>query len=302
MQLGFVSAILPELSLEEVLAFAAEQGFGCVELMCWPVGRAERRYAGVTHLDVTNFTDGDAKATRALIDKYGVSISSLGYYPNPLVPDSGERAAYIEHIKKVITASAMLGINVMTSFVGRDWTKSIEDSWPLFEEVWPPIIAFAESQGVKVGIENCPMLFSLDEWPGGKNLAISPEVWSRMFEIIPSDHFGLNFDPSHLIWQFIDYVRAIHDFGDRLIHVHAKDEKINPDLLYQRGILGLKWHIPKLPGLGSVDWGKFFSALTDVGYKGPVCIEVEDRAYEETLDDRKRALTQSKRYLEPFMY
>lgn len=302
MQLGFVSAILPDLSLEEVFAFAAEQGFSCVEVMCWPVGKAERRYAGVTHIDVTDFTKSEAEKIKGLVQQYGVSISSLGYYPNPLVPDADERNTYIEHIKKVIAASALLDVGVMTTFVGRDPQKSIEDNWPLFEEVWPPIIAFAEGLGVRVGIENCPMLFSLDEWPGGKNLAISPEVWRRMFEIIPSDHFGLNYDPSHLIWQYIDYVRAIHEFGERFIHVHAKDEKINPDSLYERGILGLKWHVPKLPGLGSVDWGQFFSALTDVGYKGPVCVEVEDRAYEGTLEDRKRSLTQSKRYLEPFMY
>lgn len=302
MQLGFVSAILADQSLEDVFKFASEQGFGCVELMCWPVGKAERRYAGVTHVDVTNFTKSDTSRVNELAAKYNVTISGLGYYPNPLVADEAERNTYIEHIKKVIAASALLGVNVMNTFIGRDPAKSIEDNWPLFEQLWPPIIAFAEGQGVKIGIENCPMLFSLDEWPGGKNLAISPEVWRRMFDTIPSKNFGLNYDPSHLIWQHIDYVRGIYEFKDRLVHVHAKDEKIMSDLIYDRGILGLKWHVPKLPGLGSVNWGQFFSALTDVGYKGPVCIEVEDRAYEETLDDRKRALTRSKRYLEPFMY
>jgi sugar phosphate isomerase/epimerase len=218
------------------------------------------------------------------------------------VADEAERQVYIDHIQKVIAAAAMLDVPVMNTFVGRDHEKTIEDQWETFEAVWIPLVRFAELQGVKIGIENCPMLFSLDEWPGGKNLAISPEVWRRMFERIPSAHFGLNYDPSHLIWQHIDYVRAIHDFGSRFVHVHAKDEKVNADLLYERGIMGVKWHIPKLPGLGSVDWGKFFSALTDVGYTGAVCIEVEDRAYEGSLDDRKRALTQSKRYLEPFMY
>lgn len=302
MQLGFVSAILPDLSLEEVLAFAAQQGFGCVEVMCWPVGEAERRYAGVTHIDVSHFTASDAARIKDLQAKYGVRISGLGYYPNPLAADPDESTVYVEHIKKVIAASALLGVNIMNTFVGRDPSKSIEDNWSQFEATWKPIIAFAESQNVKVGIENCPMLFSLDEWPGGKNLAISPSVWRRIFESIPSDHFGLNFDPSHLIWQQIDYVRCIHEFGHKFIHVHAKDEKIVPDALYENGILQLKWHIPKLPGLGDVDWGKFYSALTDVKYRGDVCIEVEDRAYEETLDDRKRALTQSKRYLEQFMY
>ncbi len=301
MQLGFVSAILPDLTLEEVFAFASETGYDCIELMCWPVGRAERRYAGVTHIDVTDFTKSDAERIRKLAEQHGVSISGLGYYPNPLAADAAEREIYVEHIKKVIVASAMLGVGVMNTFIGRDPSKSIEDNWPMFEQIWKPLIAFAEQQGVKIGIENCPMLFSLDEWPGGKNLAISPEVWRRMFAAIPSQNFGLNLDPSHLIWQHIDYVRAIYEFRDRLVHVHAKDEKISPDLLHDRGILGLKWHIPKLPGLGSVNWGQFYSALSDVDYRGPVCVEVEDRAYEDSLEGRKRALTQSYRYLEQFM-
>ncbi len=301
MQLGFVSAILPDLTLEEVFAFASETGYDCIELMCWPVGRAERRYAGVTHIDVTDFTKSDAERIRKLAEQHGVSISGLGYYPNPLAADAAEREIYVEHIKKVIVASAMLGVGVMNTFIGRDPSKSIEDNWPMFEQIWKPLIAFAEQQGVKIGIENCPMLFSLDEWPGGKNLAISPEVWRRMFAAIPSQNFGLNLDPSHLIWQHIDYVRAIYEFRDRLVHVHAKDEKISPDLLHDRGILGLKWHIPKLPGLGSVNWGQFYSVLSDVDYRGPVCVEVEDRAYEDSLEGRKRALTQSYRYLEQFM-
>lgn len=302
MQLGFVTAILPDLSFEDVLQFAANQGFSCVEVMCWPVGEAERRYAGVTHIDVTNFGPAEAANVKALVAKYGVSISGLGYYPNPLVADAAERTVYAEHIKKVIAAAKMIDVPVMNTFVGRDPARSIEDQWPLFEEVWAPIIAFAEQQDVKIGIENCPMLFSLDEWPGGKNLAISPDVWRRMFDRFPSQHFGLNFDPSHLIWQHIDYVRAIREFGSRFVHVHAKDEKIDPDRLYDRGIMGVKWHTPKLPGLGSVNWGAFYSALSDTGYDYAVCIEVEDRAYEGSLDDRKRSLTQSKRFLEQFMY
>lgn len=301
MKIGFVTAILADLSLEDVMKFASEQGFQCLEVMCWPVGKAERRYAGVTHIDVDDFTASDASEIKALSQKYGVEISSLGYYPNPLVADPEERAKYSDHIKKVIRASNMLDINVMTTFVGRDITKSIDDSWDDYAAVWKPLVSYAEEQGVKIGIENCPMLFSLDEWPGGKNLAISPEVWRRMFEIIPSDNFGLNFDPSHLIWQGIDIVRAIKEFHPKFVHVHAKDERIDTDLLYERGILGLGWHKPKLPGLGSVNWSDFFATLTDVGYRGPICIEVEDRAYESSEADVRRSIIQSKHYLDQFM-
>lgn len=301
MQLGYVTAILPDYTLEQHFEFAAANGFDTLEVMCWPVGKAERRYAGVTHIDVTNFTEADAARIRGLMQRYNVGISSLGYYPNPLAADPAERQTYTDHIRKVIAASALLGIGTMTTFVGRDPARPIEDQWDLFAETWQPIIAFAESQNVRVGIENCPMLFSLDEWPGGKNLAITPEVWRKMFEIIPSDHFGLNFDPSHLVWQHIDWERAIYDFGHKFIHVHAKDTKIDKELLYQRGIMGLKWHRPKLPGLGDVNWGAFFAALTIIGYTGPVCIEVEDRAYEGSQADILRSIVQSRRHLEQFM-
>ena len=301
MQLGYVTAILPDWTLEQHMQFAAQQGFDCLEVMCWPVGKAERRYAGVTHIDVMDFSQADAERVKSLMRQYNINISSLGYYPNPLTADLDERQTYIDHIKRVIAASAMIGINTMTTFVGRDLVKTIDDQWGDFEAVWKPLIAFAESQGVRVGIENCPMLFTWDEWPGGKNLAISPDIWQRMFDSIPSEQWGLNFDPSHLIWQHIDYVRCIREFGKRFIHVHAKDTKIDSDLIYQHSIMGVKWHRPKLPGLGDVNWGAFFSTLNDVGYKDAVCIEVEDRAYEGSQADVERSITQSKRHLEQFM-
>ncbi|HEX5323509.1 MAG TPA: sugar phosphate isomerase/epimerase family protein [Capsulimonadaceae bacterium] len=303
MKLGFVSAILPELELAEVLSFAASAGFGCVELMCWPRGKAERRYAGVTHIDVNTLEGGELARTKDLIASSGVSVSGLGYYPNPLTPDEEEASVYREHLKQVIRASAALNIGVVNTFIGRDWTKSLDDNWPRFKQVWPDLIRFAEDKGVRIGIENCPMFFSKDEWPAGKNLAISPAVWRRMFEEIPSKSFGLNYDPSHLIWQQIDYVKPLQEFASRLVHVHAKDAKVDKDRLDQVGILAtpLEYHSPKLPGLGDVNWGRFFSALTDTGYNGAVCIEVEDRAYEGSLDDRKRALVQSKRFLENYM-
>ncbi len=303
MQLGFVSAILPELSLEEVLKFAAQTGFDCVELMCWPKGKAERRYAGVTHLDVQKFTADDAAKVNALARAAGVTISGLGYYPNPLTADREEAMVYVQHIRRVIRAAALLGINRMNTFIGRDWTLSVDDNWPRFLEVWPPIIAYAEEQGVKVGIENCPMFFTDDEWPGGKNLAHSPAVWRRMFEAIPSDHFGLNYDPSHMVWQFMDYLKPIRDFSDRLFHVHAKDVRLDRHRLDEVGIMAnpLEYHNPKLPGLGEVDWGKFISVLGDAGYDGPVCVEVEDRAYEGSLEGRKAALVQSHTFLRQFI-
>lgn len=303
MQLGFVSAILPELSLAEVASFAAESGYDCVELMCWPPSKAERRYAGVTHVDVTDFTESKAREIQKIMSGAGVAISGLGYYPNPLTPDLAERNAVVAHIRRVIEATARLGLTRMNTFIGRDWKRSMEDNFVLFREVWPPVVALAESLGVRIGIENCPMLFTSDEWPGGKNLAVSPTIWRRMFQEIPSLHLGLNYDPSHMIWQQMDYLKPLREFASRLVHVHAKDVRLDRDRLDEVGILATpaQWHTPKLPGMGDVNWGKFFSVLTDVGYSGPVCVEVEDRAYEGSLESRKASLRQSATYLRNYV-
>lgn len=303
MKLGFVSAILPELSLEEVLRFAAEEGYDCVEVMCWPKGQAERRYAGVTHLDVTNFDKGEAEKVFRMLRQTGIAISGLGYYPNPLTPEADEAKIYLDHIRKVIEAAAWLDVFQMNTFIGRDWKKTFDENWPQFLKTWQPVVRYAEKQGVRIGIENCPMLFSNDEWPGGKNLAISPAIWRRMFQDIPSDFFGLNYDPSHMIWQQMDYLKPMKDFANKLFHIHAKDVRLDREKLNEVGILAPpnEWHTPKLPGMGNVDWGKFFSILTDTGYEGCVCVEVEDRAFEGSLENRKAALRQSLTYLRQFV-
>ncbi len=300
MQLGFVSAILGDQPLERVLAFAADEGFACVELMCWPPGKADRRYAGVTHLDVTDFTDEAAASVRDLLRIHRVSLSGLGYYPNPLDPDPAHRALVADHLIKVIGAAAKLGVGVVNTFIGRDPAGTVNANFDLALRVWPRVFEAAKAAGVRLGIEHCPMLFSENEWPGGKNVAFNPENWRRLFDTFPDAPLGLNFDPSHLIWQFIDCGRAVREFGSRIVHVHAKDERIDTARLYDVGIMGLGWHVPKLPGLGDVKWGEFFAALTDVDYTGPVCIEVEDRAYEGSLASRQRALRQSRKFLQQF--
>jgi sugar phosphate isomerase/epimerase len=303
MQLGFVSAILPELSLKQVAEAAAGAGYDCVELMCWPVSKAERRYAGVTHVDATDFDADLGAQVRETMAEARVAISGLGYYPNLLSPNREEAELSLNHLKKVIRAAPLVGVSQVNTFIGRDWTKSIDDNWPRFKETWTPLIKLAEDSGVRIGIENCPMLFTRDEWPGGKNLAISPKIWRRMFDDIPSPSFGLNYDPSHMVWQQMDYLAPMREFADKLFHIHAKDVRLDRHRLNEVGILGHpnEYHVPKLPGLGDVNWGQFFSVLSDVGYRGPVCVEVEDRAYEHSLDARQAALRQSARYLRGFM-
>ncbi len=303
MKLGFVSAILAEQTFEKVISFAKQAGYSCVEIMCWPVGKAERRYAGVTHIDVSNLSKKRIDEIHNTLEQNGVTISGLGYYPNPLEDNKKNADRYIKHIKKVIDASGQLGLKNVNTFIGRDHKSGVEDNFKRFRKVWPGIIKYAEKRKVKVAIENCPMFFSNDEWPGGKNLASSPAIWRRMFKEIPSKYFGLNYDPSHLVWQFMDYIKPIYEFKERIFHVHIKDAKVMREKLNDVGILAtpLSFHSPKLPGLGDVDWGRFFSALTDIGYDGAACVEVEDRSYEGSLQMRKQSLIQSREYLRQFL-
>jgi len=303
MKLGFVSAILPELSFEELVDYAADCGYKCIEVCCWPVGKAERRYAGVTHIDVDALDELKAASINSYLNNKGIEISALGYYPNPLDPDEDKSNFYITHIRKVIDASALLGVHRINTFIGRDKTKSVDENFEAFRRVWNHLIQYAESKKVKVGIENCPMIFTHDEWPGGNNLATTPAIWRRMFSEIKSDYFGLNFDPSHLLWMQMDYIKPLYEFSNKLFHIHLKDARVYRDKLNDVGIMAtpLEFHTPKLPGLGDIDWGKFISSLNDIRYKGPVCVEVEDKTFEGSIEDRKYSLVLCKRYLDQYL-
>jgi sugar phosphate isomerase/epimerase len=311
MQLGFVSAILPNWSFEQLLTFAAREGYDCVEVMCWPPagdsgGRAERRYAGVCHIDVTNFSQARADEINALCVRHGVHISGLGYYPNMLSGDREEAGVAIEHFKKVVLAAALLGLRNVNTFIGADHRLPLNENFDRFLQVWPDLVRLVQDYGLFLGIENCPMLFSRDQWPSGKNLAHSPAVWRRMFEAIPSPHFGLNYDPSHMVLQMMDYLAPLYEFRERLFHLHAKDMKIERQRLDDEGILSIGqtkpgWSTPKVPGLGDIDWNRFVSVLTDVGYRGAICVEVEDRAFEHDDESRQRSLKVSRNTLRPLI-
>lgn len=305
MKFGLLTAILDGWSYEEAVDIAAEMGFKCLEVACWPAGKAERRYAGVSHIDAERVLADDAYA--AHVKKYaedkGLAISSLAFYPNTMDPDPDKRAAAIAHLEALIKASAKLGVGLVTTFIGRDQHKTLEENIELFKEIWPPIIALAEQEGVKVGIENCPMLFGPDQWPGGQNLMCTPAIYRKLFEIIPSPNFGLNFDPSHYVWQGLDYLKTVYEFKDRLFHIHFKDIKLYPERLAECGVLAypLDYMSPKIPGLGDVDWSAFISALNDVRYDGCAVIEVEDKAFEGSREDILNSIRLSKRYLDNFI-
>jgi sugar phosphate isomerase/epimerase len=309
MKIGVMSAAFPEMSLEDLATWASGSGFGMLELACWPAGEArDRRYGGVVHIDVESLTPARASQINGLLAEKGLGISSLGYYPNPLHPDPAHREHVIAHLKKVIAGAGMLGVEIVGTFVGRtwnvdhtgrEWQKDLDYNFEQFMEIWPGILKFAADHNVKIAIEHCPMLWD-DTWPGGSNLPHSPALLHRMFEAVPDENFGLNFDPSHLVWQQIDYIRFIYDFGDRIFHVHAKDMAIDEEMFYQDGILGcgFRWQIPRLPGQGLLDWRKIIAGLYDVGYDFVLSIEHEDRNWEGTEELVKRGFLVAKKTLE----
>ena len=303
MKLGILTAPFPDLPLQHVADWASGAGFAALEIACWPsVGGEKRRYAGTSHLPIEDMTPALASEIVGQIAGKGLSISGLGYYPNPLHADAAHRESVIGHLKKVISAAAMMKVGVVNTFVGGDRTLTVDQNWERAAQIFPPIIAHASGNGVTLAFENCPMIFSHDEWPGGHNIAYSPKIWRRIFESW-GEAVGMNFDPSHLVWQMIDPLRFIREFGGRMVHVHAKDLMIDREGLYENGImsLGMGWQWPRMPGLGDVDWAKTFAGLYRAGYDGPIIIEHEDRNFEGTRDKVERGFLLARDVLSPFI-
>lgn len=304
MKMGLLTSILDGWTYEEVIDLAAEYGFQSVEVASWPAGKAERRYAGVSHINAERVLDDPKYAAhvRDYASKKGISISSLAYYPNTMDSDLEKRELAVTHLKNVIRASAALNVGMVTTFIGRDQNRTVEGNLELVGQIWPNILDLARELNVKIAIENCPMLFGPDQWPGGQNLMTTPANWRKVFDLLPYENLGLNFDPSHFVWQMMDYIKPLYEFKDKIFHVHFKDIKVYRDKLDQVGIMAfpLEFMTPKLPGLGDIDWGTFISALTDIGYSGNASIEVEDRAFEGSREKILQSIQLSKQYLSQF--
>jgi sugar phosphate isomerase/epimerase len=304
MKLGLLTAAFPDLTLEEIADWAAANGFAALEVACWPAGEgAARRYAGVCHLDVARLGRDEAQDVVGRLAEKGLEISALAYYPNPMDPDPEARAATHEHLRRVIDAAQATGVGLVGTFLGADKSRPVGENLASFRELWPPLVAHARERDVRIAIENCPMIFSGDEWPAGNNLAYSPAIWREMFAAIPDEGFGLNFDPSHLVWQMIDCQRAVREFGSRILHAHGKDLEVRPDGLYERGVMsaGVGWQVPRLCGLGQVDWGRFFAALYAVGYDHVISVEHEDRDFEGSEELVKRGFALARNTLAPYL-
>ncbi len=303
MRLGFLTAPLPDTPLTEVADWGSANGFESLEIACWPraTGPA-RRYAGTSHIDVTDLSDARATEIVDEVGSRGLAISGLGYYPNPLHPDPAVHRPAIDHMKLVITAAGRMGVPFFNTFMGGDSSKTVDANWETALRVWPEIVSHAQDNGVKVTIENCPMIFSDDEWPAGNNIAWSPYIWRRIIEEWGGT-IGLNYDPSHLVWLMIDQPRFIREFGEHILHVQAKDVMIDRDGLYERGTLssGIGWQIPRLPGLGEADWSQIFAALYRAKYDGDIIIEHEDRDFEGSDELVKRGFLLARDVLRPWI-
>jgi sugar phosphate isomerase/epimerase len=301
-KLGLLTAAFPALSLDQVAEWAASEGFETLEVACWPAsGGQRRRYAGVSHIDVDSL---DPDAVRGILQRHGLEISALAYYPNNLHPDDAHRAEVNGHLRKVIDAAQALDVEIVGTFVGNDKDRPLPENLQRFRELWPPLVHYAGERGVKIAIENCPMIFSYDEWPGGNNLAWSPSIWDEMFTAIPDENFGLNLDPSHLVWLMIDVERAVYDFGSRIFHTHAKDLEIRRDGLYRHGTFssGIGWQVPRLPGLGTVNWSRFIAALYGAGYDSVISVEHEDKTFEGDDELVKRGFLIARDALRPYIH
>lgn len=304
MKQGFITSVMADYSFEQVVDFASDNGFECIEVACWPKGKAERKYAGVTHIDVASLDSVKADEILQYCKKKNITISALAYYPNVLDEDRECQKKSIDHLMKVIQASALLKINLVTTFIGRNKNLNITDNLELAENVWKPILEYVESLNVKIAIENCPMFFTEDEWPGGKNIAVSPAIWRELFKRLPSEYLGLNFDPSHFIWQEMDYIRPLYEFKDKIFHVHYKDIRVDKEARNEVGVLAtpLSYMVPCIPGHGDVNWARYISALLEIGYQGAACIEVEDKSFEDNNENIENSLKISRQYLKQFIH
>jgi sugar phosphate isomerase/epimerase len=277
MKLGFI--IHPDLrglSLSELAAWAVENGFQAV--------------------DVREVNDEVVRTCQ----EYSLEIGALHAPSAVFDPDPHRRAAGVQAVKDAVSAAADHGVRtVMTLLRPMDPAKTTAENFATWVRVYPEAVARAEDRGVRLAVENCPFV--------GQNLAYSPEIWEAMFNAIPSKALGLCFDPSHLVWLGIDYLRALWEFRSRLYHVHAKDCEILPEGLYRHGVLDkvfnkkndwdVGWWRYRLPGLGEVDWTKFLSALAEIGYDGVVSIEHEDPVWEGDLERTKKGLILGRRHL-----
>ncbi|KPC64354.1 sugar phosphate isomerase/epimerase family protein [Streptomyces chattanoogensis] len=334
MKLGFLTACLPSLSLDEIAAWAAEHDYQALEVATWPATGS--RDSAAAHLDVARFGEADADRVRALFDRHGLELSAFAYYENNLHPDEHRRTEIAAHLRHNIDAASLLGVPYVGTFVGRDPGRTVKENIALAEKELPQLVDYANERGVKIIIENCLMAgWHPDGYPG--NLAYSPELWEWMFSL----GLYLNYNPSHLIWQGIDPVEALRPYVDHIPHARAKDTQIDPVRRNRHGIFGksierddpwdgswwphriprlsdidwrsiagsLEWDDPwdngwwrhRIPGLGDIDWRCIVDTLYEGGFTGVFSVEHEDPVWSGDEQKAKDGLRIAHRTLRPLI-
>jgi sugar phosphate isomerase/epimerase len=281
MKIGFLTGALKTLPLEEVAAWASEAGFQALECGAWPMKKGDKG----ANLDVAGMTKAKADALAGMMSDLGLEISSLGYYDNMLDADAEARGARAKHLKKVIDAAEKLGVALVGCFIGRHPAKNLDDNLPEVKRVFPPLCKYAADHGVRLMIENCPMVGWQFEGLIG-NIACTPEMWCKIFDVLSDFDIGLNYDPSHLLWLGIDYTGIIPEFVKRIVHTHAKDTEIIEEQCGRVGILGDGWWRHRMPGMGEIDWGRFISMLGEHGYDGVLSTKIPSGTASRTRTNR----------------
>ena len=304
MKLGFLTACLPQLTLEQIVPWAAAHDYDALEVATWP--STGSRDFEASHLDVAALDQDGAERVKALFDQHGVEISAFAYYENNLHPDERRRAEIAEHLRRNIDAAALLGVPYVGTFIGRDPGRSVKENIAIGDKVLPPLVDYATERGVKLIIENCVMEgWHPDGYPG--NLAYSPELWEWMFSL----GFYLNYDPSHLMWLGIDPVEALRPYVDRIPHAQAKDAQLDPRARTRYGFFGktlerdnpwdVGWWRYRVPGLGDVDWRAVVDTLYEGGFTGTLSVEHEDPVWGGTEEKVKQGLIVAHRTLRPLI-
>lgn len=299
MKLGFLTACFRNTPLEDIIRWAGKAGFGTLELASWPMGPQGR---ATNHLDVAGMNADKAAALKALCAQSGVEISCLTYCDNTMAADPARRQAVLAHTRKTIDAASLLGVGVVSIFVGRNETKSYADAVTEAVDVFRGVLGYAADKGVKIAIENYPGIGMAGEGIIG-NLFASPATWEQMFEALPLDNFGLNYDPSHLYWQGVDYLKAARDFSELIFHVHAKDTEIFADRVAKAGTIvpGNRWFRYRIPGFGKIEWPQLISTLVEGGYDYTMSFEHEDSVWSGTEEKVMEGLVIGKQYLGTFI-
>lgn len=224
-----------------------------------------------------------AKKIRELGDEHDFVISAISVFGNPLTSE-GDNADTIASWERLIDHAHLFGTNIVSGFTGRLTGQSIDESIPKFKEVFGELTRRAADKGVRIAFENCDMggTWATGDW----NIAHNPAAWELMFNAVPEDNIGLEWEPCHQMVSLIDPIPQLRKWADKVFHVHGKDATIAWDIVKEQGVHGkdpFVWH--RTPGFGDSNWSDIITILRQNGYQGTIDIEGwHDPVYKDELE------------------